>query len=451
MNRRVSISEVFDTNPFSPYQAWVSFLCFCVTFLEGFDLMLIGVTMPSIAQFLHARPGALGLAVAAGQVGPLIGNVVLGALADRWGRKRTLVVGAIIFGVFSAGTAYITSLQQLALFRFLAGIGLGGATPNGLAYGSEYAPTRMRATLTTTMYAGVAAGSVVAGLAGAYLLPAYGWQSLFFMGGTLPIIVGLLIAFLLPETPGFLLQRGRDKEEVRRIVSRIAPALAKEEGVEFYSAEEKLPGVPVKHLFLEGRAFITIMLWLLFFACFVVMWFLLGWAPTLLKKSGATVQQFSIAFACVNIGSVFAILLTGRLMDKTNPFNLLKAAFILSCISLVAFGLFSTSSFLVIAIVCVIAGFFVFAGNAGLMALATILYPLDIRSSGIGCACAAGKVGSVFALAMGGLLLSHNWSTIQICNLNGLIALIVVGLLMVLHRHLKRSEKSADLARAAAN
>ena len=145
----------------------------------------------------------------------------------------------------------------------------------------------------------------------------------------------------------------------------------------------------------------------------------------MLKKSGGSVKQFSIAFACVNIGSVIAILLTGRLMDKTNPFNLLKVAFILACISLVAFGLFSTSPFIVIVIVCVIAGFFVFAGNGGLMGLAAILYPLDIRGTGIGCACASGKVGSVVALAMGGFLLAQNWSTIQICNITALLVCLL--------------------------
>ena len=118
--------------------------------------MITGVTLPSIAAFLHSKPSALGLAVSAGLAGPLVGAIFLGPLADRWGRKKTLVISAIGFGVFTGVTGYITSLQELALFRFLAGVGLGGAIPNSLAFGSEFAPTRMRATLATTMYSGVA-------------------------------------------------------------------------------------------------------------------------------------------------------------------------------------------------------------------------------------------------------------------------------------------------------
>ena len=450
MNRTVSITEIFDTNPFSPYQVWVCFLSFCIMFLEGFDMMIIGVALPKIADFLHSKPGALGLALSAGQVGPLVGAIAGGMVADRWGRKRTLFVSAIVFGVFTLMTAYITSVQELALLRFLAGIGLGGAIPNALAFGSEWAPSRLRTTLATTMYAGVAFGSTAAGLSAAYLIPAYGWQSLFFVGGIVPIIIGLLLGILLPETLDFLVRRGKDKAKVRRIVCRIAPALGGDEGCEFYSIEKKLPGAPVKHLFREGRAFTTIMLWLCFLASFFLLWVILAWAPTLLRKSGATPQQYGIAFAALNFGSILATLLVGRLMDKVNPFNILKVAFILAFISVVVFGLFSTRSLVIISIICVVMGFFVIGGNSGLMGLATVSYPSDIRGSGIGWAYGVGKIGSLLAPAVGGLLLSRNWSVTQICSTNALVALFVAVIVMILHGHVKSVARNAQAASAGA-
>ncbi len=445
MNRTVSVSEIFDTNPFSSYQVWVCFLSFCIMFLEGFDMMIIGVALPKIADFLHSKPSALGLALSAGQVGPLVGAVGLGMVADRWGRKRTLFLSAIVFGIFTLMTAYITSVQELALLRFLAGIGLGGAIPNALAFGCEYAPGRMRTTLATTMYAGVAVGATTAGLSASYLIPTYGWQSLFVLGGIVPIVIGVVLGFLLPETLDFLVRRGKDKELVRRIVSRIAPALGRDEGVEFCSTEKKLPGAPVKHLFLEGRAFTTIMLWLCFLASFFILWIRLAWAPTLLRKGGATPQQYSIAFAALNLGSVIATLLIGRLMDKVNPFNILKVAFVLAFISVVVFGLFSTSSLLVVSIICVVMGFFVIGGNSGLMGLATVSYPSDIRGSGIGWAYGVGKIGSLLAPAAGGFMLSQHWSVSQICNTNALAALFVAVIVMILHSHIKsrKTEKGA--------
>jgi MFS transporter, AAHS family, 4-hydroxybenzoate transporter len=374
-------------------------------------------------------------------VGPLVGAIVLGMVADRWGRKRTLFLSAIVFGVFTLMTAYITNLQELALYRFLAGVGLGGAIPNALAFGCEYAPTKMRTTLATTMYAGVAVGSIVAGLSAAYLIPAYGWQSLFKLGGIVPIFIGIIMGFILPETLDFLVKRGKDKALVRRIVTRIAPAIGADESIEFYSTEKKLPGAPVKHLFSDGRAFTTIMLWFCFLASFFLLWIILTWAATLLRKSGATPQQYSIAFACINFGSFMATILVGRLMDKANPFNILKVAFVLAFVSVVVFGFLSASPLVIISIVSVIMGFFVIGGNSGLMGLATISYPSDIRGSGIGWAYGVGKIGSLLAPAVGGFMLANNWSVVQVCNTNALVALVIVGAVMILHKHVAGAQK----------
>jgi MFS transporter, AAHS family, 4-hydroxybenzoate transporter len=440
-SRKVSVAEIFDTNPFSPYQVWVSILCFCIMFLEGFDMMIIGVALPKIADYLHSKPGALGLAVSAGQVGPLVGAIVLGMVADRWGRKRTLYLSAIVFGLFTALTAYITNVEELALLRFLAGIGLGGAIPNALAFGCEYAPSKKRTTLATTMYAGVALGSVTAGLLSAWVIPAYGWQSLFKMGGIVPVIIGIAMAFLLPETLDFLVKRGKDEKELRRIICKIAPALGNDPGVEFCSTEQKLSGAPVKHLFREGRSTTTILIWVAFLMSFFLLWIILAWAPTLLRKSGATPQQYSIAFACINFGSLIATLLVGRLMDKINPFTILKIGFVLAFLSVVGFGFMGGSSLLAISIVCVVMGFFVIGGNSGLMGLATVSYPSDIRGSGIGWAYGVSKIGSLLSPAFGGLLLSQGWSSPQICTTNAVAALVVVVVVFILQKHVTNAAK----------
>ena len=208
--RTVSVREVFDSTGFTPYQMWVSSLCFCVILLDGFDLAIIGVALPKIAESLNSSPGALGVAVGVSQAGPLFGALVLGTLADRFGRKIMLIISACIFGVATFLTAYITNVEQLAVCRLLTGVGLGGAIPNALTFGCEYAPTRLRASLTTTMYAGMAVGSTIAGLSASYLLPNYGWQSLFVVGGIAPLAIAVLVGLFLPESLEFLV---RTKQE----------------------------------------------------------------------------------------------------------------------------------------------------------------------------------------------------------------------------------------------
>jgi len=295
--RSVCVTDVFDKSPITSFHIKVYTLCLLVIILDGFDLVVIGVTLPKIAQYLHASPTALGLAVGAGQMGPLIGAMMIGMLSDRWGRKKSLFISALIFGLFTMLTTTVGSVPQLALFRFLAGIGLGGAIPNALALGCEYAPSHRRAFITGMMWAGMPLGSVIAAFAAAWLLPHHGWQSLFWVGGIPPIVVGLMVAMFLPESLAFLVRQGKDKLAIRKIISRISPAMAGEQETEFYSNEKKLSGVPVKHLFTEGRAFTTIAVWMLFFLSFYLLWVMLSWTPTLLRNAGASIRQYSVAYA----------------------------------------------------------------------------------------------------------------------------------------------------------
>ena len=119
--KRVCVSEIFDTGSITPMQIRVFLLCLCIVFFDGFDLVVISVALPKISAFLHVGMAGLGLAVGAGQLGPLVGAMLLGSMADRFGRKRMLLISAIIFGVFTIMIATITSVEQLALFRFLSG------------------------------------------------------------------------------------------------------------------------------------------------------------------------------------------------------------------------------------------------------------------------------------------------------------------------------------------
>ena len=445
-SRSVSVSEVLDSRPFTSYQVLVGILCFCCVLLDGFDLTVIGVAVPKIADFLRVKPPALGLAISAGQFGPLIGAAFLGMLADRVGRKRMLVVCALGFGLFTLLCAYITSVEQLALFRFIAGLGMGGAVPTAIAFGTEYAPTRSRATVATAMYAGVPVGATVSGLAAVYLLPHFGWQSLFVMGGGIPVVIAIVMALLLPESPTFLVRREeKGQAKVRRIVAKIAPAFAKDKDVEFCSTDIRRPGVPVKHLFLEGRATTTVLLWISFFLGYYLIYLMLSWAPTLLKKSGASVQQYSMAFALINFGSAIATVTVGRLMDKAkNPYRILQGGFILGFLSMVAFGLFATSPFLVIASLSVLCGLFINGTVSGLVALVTLSYPVDITGSAVGWAYAIGRSGSTVAPLIGGIFIGLNWTVFEICGSNAVGALIIVGIIAILVAHFARVSKEAS-------
>ena len=430
-SRTVSVREVFDGSKFTPYQYLVCTLCFLVVLLDGFDLTVIGVALPKIADFLHSKPSALGLALGAGQFGPLVGAFVLGSMSDRLGRKWMLFVSAIIFGVFTMATILITNVGELALCRFLAGFGLGGAIPNALTFGSEYAPTRAKQSLVATMYAGMPTGAMIGGLTAAALMPHFGWRSLFILGGGVPIVIALVVAIFLPESLEFLARHDKYKERVRKIIGKVAPALTADKDVVFVASEKKVAGVPVKRLFTEGRAVTTILLWVMCSGALYMLWILNTWAPTLLKKSGATVMQYSLAYACLNIGAAISSVIIGKLMDKVNPFRVLQIGFLLGFLAIVAFGFAAAGPFVIIAVLSVVCGLFVNGSQTGTLAVTTVSYPSDIRATGIGWAYAIAKIGAMGAPAVGGILLSWSWSVSRICSVQALVG-IFVSLVIVL-------------------
>lgn len=433
----VSVKDILDSGRYTPYQLWIWTLCFLLAFFDGFDLSLLGVSIPKIAESLNTTRAALGMAMSIGNVGALIGALVLGMLADRFGRKSMLLVSAFTFGIFTLAISFITSLEQLIFLRFIAGLGLGGAVPNALAFGSEFAPSHKRATLATTMYAGVAIGATCAGLFSSYLLPRYGWQSVFLVGGIIACLIGFIALISLPEPLEFLIKRGRenDRARIRKIVSKIAPAFASQENIEYVSSEVRLPGVPFKHLFKDKRAANTILLWMAFILSYYLLWLILSWTPTLLNDSGASTREASLAFACVNMGAVIATVSIGILMDKFSPFKVLKIGFFLAFASVLIFGYFASGSFMVVAFVSAVMGFFVIGSNSGLMGLAAISYPADIRGTGLGWATGIGRSGSLLAPAVGGLMLTNwNWSVNAICATNAILALVVIVIIFIMQK-----------------
>ncbi len=452
-SKQVNVRSIFDTGQFTSYQTMVCFLCFLVTFLDGFDLTMIGVTLPKMAESLGVKPGALGLALSAGQFGPILGAIVLGMLADRFGRKWMLVISSMFFGVFTFMIAFIHTPGELALYRFLAGIGLGGAVPNALAFGSEFAPSNKRASIITTMYAGMPGGSVAAAIAAIWLIPNYGWQSLYMIGGAVPVLIAILTAVALPESVEFMVKQGRPKDKTRilDIVRKITPALAADKEVEFISTEKKTPGVPVKYLFKNGRAMVTIFLWIAMIGSLYSMWVLTTWAPALMKKSGASVQQYSLAIAGLHFGAFLATIFIGRVMDKLNPFYALAVGFTLSCFSLAAFGQVAGASFGIVFMMAFLSGVLNNGSNNGFVAVPGIFYPVSIRGTGIGWAYAVGKVGAMLAPLVGGLLLGMNWSIAKICGVQALVPLLVAMLMLVLHGFVKTANavEEADTKRSA--
>ena len=179
----LDVRQFIDEQPFSRFQLMIAVMCGALVFMDGFDAQAMGFVAPALTADLNIARAALGPVISIGLFGMMVGGLLGGPLADRFGRKPVLVVCSFTFGTFSLLTATADSVQSLAIFRLLTGFGLGGAMPNAIALTSEYMPKRFRATAVMTMFTGFTLGAAVGGFVAAGLISRFGWQSVFVVGG----------------------------------------------------------------------------------------------------------------------------------------------------------------------------------------------------------------------------------------------------------------------------
>src|SRR5215472_4911818 len=199
MATKVDAIALIDRHPVTRFQIGVLILCMLVAALDGFDTQAIGYTAPAIAAVIHLPMPQFGQVGSAGLVGAAIGALSFGPLADVFGRKWFMIIAIIVFAIFSYMTAQSITLEQLLAYRFLTGLGLGGATPAFLAMGAELAPKRLREVFVSVLFASFPLGGLIGSLTSAWVIPAFGWQSVFYIGAVAPLIVAIMLAIWLPE------------------------------------------------------------------------------------------------------------------------------------------------------------------------------------------------------------------------------------------------------------
>lgn len=426
-----TVSDLIDERPLSRFQIGVIALCGLVMLLDGFDTQCIGFLAPAIAENMDIPLRTFGPVFGAGLFGLMIGAMVSGPIADRWGRKIVIIVSTITFAAFTIITAQAGTLREFIIFRFLTGLGLGGAMPNVVALTSEYTPKRLQPIFVGGLFVGMPLGALVASAVSSFMLPMWGWRSVFYLGGFLPLVIAIVLIRLLPESVRFLTASGADPRRVSSIMGRISPELASAPVHAAPAPQSK--GVPVKHLFTEGRATGTVLLWVPFFMNLLLLYFFVNWLPGLLRESGLPISAGVRATFMFSLGGIIGSLIQGRLMTWQGAFAVLLAEFAAS-VALITTMAFA-ASFAIMMTATLILGITIQGAQAGLNALAASFYPTSVRSTGIGWALGVGRIGSIAGPTLAGVLLSMNWTPQQIF-LTGIGPAVIAALTIVISKAL---------------
>lgn len=404
--RAVNIQQLIDDSPISRFQLLIIVLCFIIVAVDGFDTAAAAFIAPAIRAEWQLTPATLGPMFGAGLFGLMVGALVIGPFADRFGRKPLLVFSVFFFGLASLGAAFSGSITELTWWRFITGLGLGAAMPSAITLTSEYCPERKRSFLVTVMFCGFTLGSAMGGLLAAQLVADQGWRSVLVVGGAAPIAVALVLWALLPESIRFLVLKNPRSAQAARNLARIAP------GADLAGAvligPQKVKGLPVTQLFSRHLIGGTLLLWLTFFMSLLVYYLLTNWLPTFINSSGASMKQAALITMMLQLGGTAGGLILGLLMDRFNPHALLAAAYVAGGLCVSAIGSSAGIPWLLPAVVFG-AGFCIAGSQIGINALAAAYYPTASRASGVSWANGIGRSGSVVGSMVGGLLLSFNW------------------------------------------
>ncbi|WP_158936227.1 MFS transporter [Burkholderia sp. S171] len=440
---RINLSTLIDERPIGRMQIATFILCASVAFLDGLDSQSIGVAAPFIVDALKLDKSQLGFVFSAAVLGGVLSAMALGTLADRIGRKRVLIAAVTLFGIGTLATALASSLGSLLAWRALAGVGLGGAVPCFIALASEYAPRRRRATITSLLWAAFPLGGMTGGFVNSTLIRHFDWHVIFIVGGVLPLVLAVVLAIWLPESIRFLAARHARQAALARVATRFGwPANA-----QYLFDDVRVEGAPFRMLFAHGRAKATAFLSLTFFMAFGTLAVAVLWMPVLLRADGISTADTAIVIGFHGLGALIGMAIVGRLVERFGGARTLVPALLVGAVATAATG-YVGSSVVAASVAVAMIGVFVGVGASGAIALAVLVYPTEVRSTGVGWSMGIGRLGQVVAPIVTGELIQHGFTSAQVLLVIGLAPAVAALSVIVMSAARMLPLSGADTVRA---
>ncbi|MFD1706135.1 MFS transporter [Siminovitchia sediminis] len=398
--RQINVAQVVDDSKVNSLHLTVLLWCIFIIVFDGFDLAIYGAVIPSLSQLWSLNPGVVGFIGSLSLIGSLIGALTCGIIADKIGRKKVIIACVLLFSVFSIMTGLSNGPVDFAIYRFIAGLGLGGVGPLVVVLTSEYSPKSKRSMMVGIMYSGFSIGGILVALSGLVVIPNLGWQWMYYIGALPLISIPILIKYL-PESLAYYVVKG-EREQVQKILKRLNPSFTPKSD-DVYEVNLPKTGMPVVQLFKERRGTTTIMFWIICFMGLLMTYGLSTWLPQLMIKAGYPLNSSLLFMFALNLGAILGAIAGGWLADRIGSKKVLVGLFGFGaiCLSLLGFNPGSAVLYFLI----IVSG----AASIGAQIIAngyiSKFYPAHIRSTALGWAIGIGRFGAILGPSIGGLLL----------------------------------------------
>jgi AAHS family 4-hydroxybenzoate transporter-like MFS transporter len=444
--RTVDVALLIDQRPLGRFNYRVIVLSWLITAFDGLDQLMIGFTAPYMRDELHLTNTMIGYLVSAGLAGMTIGGFLFTYVADRIGRRPTIIATAFAFGILTAATAAASSYHALLFMRFVNGLPIGGLIPLAWALNIEFVPRRIRSTVVTIIMVGYSFGGSVVGPLTNLLAPQYGWQGVYLIAGIGTLCCAGALWLGLPESIRFLVIKGRRPDLVVRTLKRIDASCDVTPTDRFVLSDEIRtdPGFRVGHYFRGNLRLITPLLWLGYLMSSLAIFVLSSWSPIIIeslqfpRRTAALVASISSALAAC------AALALMRFTDRLGPGAIaVCSAAAVPVLLLVGFGVVPHDAFLYITVSGAI---LMSAMHFGMHSIAGIYYPSAIRASGGGLATSVAKLGAILGPIIAGTVLSSGMPVVRIYALLAVCPAVVSVCVLGIAAAVRAGDPSAATA-----
>lgn len=393
--------EIINNSPMKPLQILAVGICIFLNALDGFDVLAITFAAPGIAEDWGLGPGAIGIMISAGLVGMGLGSLLLGPLADKYGRRAAILGCTLVMGVGMLLSATTTDMVMMSVYRLITGLGIGVMLAVTNAMTAEFANDKRRDFCVSIMVVGYPVGVVLGGSVAAVLLSHYEWQSVFIFGGALTLAVLPVVYFLLPESIEFLAtKKGADGlEEINAILKRFGHSLAERINAPAITTEK----APLLSLFSPDMMRNTVTLTAAYFLHITTFYYAMGWVPSIITSLGFDKAAGASISVWVSIGGIIGGGTIGWLASYVGIGRLLTFMMFGTAAAVVFFGQV-TPELELLKLSAFILGVFIFSGIVGLYALVARSFPTHLRSTGTGFVIGIGRAGAVISPAATGFL-----------------------------------------------
>ena len=423
---------MLDAGPMHWRQVLVVALCIVLNALDGFDVLAISFAAPGIADEWQIDRAVLGVVLSMELIGMAAGSVLIGNLADKIGRRPTILICLVVMAIGMLVTALSSSVEMLSATRFFTGLGIGGMLSATSAMVAEYSNARHRSLNVVLNIAGYSCGAIFGGLVASALLEGSGdWRSVFIFGGAATFVALPFAYFFLPESLDSLLAR-RPAGALDRI-NKTLRSLSK-------PVLEALPPPPpaqakasIASLFTQGLAAVTMFLTVAYFAQIMLFYYVQKWIPKIVVDMGHDPAEAGRVLVAANVGNLTAAVLIGLASQKFSLRPMVIGAMVAGFFAIGVFGL-GFSELSQIAIIAAIAAFFINAGVVGMYPILANVFPANLRASGIGFVIGVGRGGSAVGPIIAGGLFAQGSDLLTVSLVMGTGGLVAAAMLVLLGR-----------------